>query len=179
MSDNLPVPGGEFLPYAIEDGRTRLSVRVQDGTVWLSQAAIAELFLTTKRNVSLHLQNIYEDEELRPEATVKQYLTVQTEGGRQVRRVIDHYNNIIKPCRSWPRGSCTRRRGGEKIRTPALTSQQIRKIISGLIDNRLKANVPSSLCRRSTRWLRRCEQARLYHHRSRKVTPRLKNQLRT
>ncbi len=65
MSDNLPVPGGEFLLYATEDGRTRLSVRVQDGTVWLSQAAIAELFQTTKQNVSLHLQNIYEDEELR------------------------------------------------------------------------------------------------------------------
>ncbi|MGO9813840.1 MAG: hypothetical protein ACLP53_24160 [Isosphaeraceae bacterium] len=70
MSVNLPVAGGEFLLYATEDGRTRLSVRVQDGTVWLSQAAIAELFQTTKQNVSLHLQNIYEDEELRPEATV-------------------------------------------------------------------------------------------------------------
>src|SRR5271157_290504 len=92
MSDNLPVPGGEFLLYATEDGRTRLSVRVQDGTVWLSQAAIAELFQTTKQNVSLHLQNVFEDEELRPEATVKQYLTVQTEGGRQVRRLLDHYN---------------------------------------------------------------------------------------
>jgi hypothetical protein len=92
MSDNLPVPGGEFLLYATDDGQARLTVRVQDGTVWLSQAAIAELFSTTKQNVSLHLQNIYEEEELRPEATVKQYLTVQTEGGRQVRRLIDHYN---------------------------------------------------------------------------------------
>jgi hypothetical protein len=92
MSDNLPVPGGEFLLYATEDGRARLSVRVHEGTVWLSQAAMGELFQTTKQNVSLHLQNIYEEEELRPEATVKQYLTVQTEGERQVRRVIDHYN---------------------------------------------------------------------------------------
>ena len=92
MSDNLPVPGGEFLLYATDDGRARLTVRVQDGAVWLSQAAMAELFRTTKQNVSLHLQNIYEEEELRPEATVKQYLTVQTEGGRQVRRLIDHYN---------------------------------------------------------------------------------------
>lgn len=92
MSDELAVPGGEFLLYASDDGRVRLSVRVQDGTVWLSQAAIAELFQTTKQNISLHLQNIYEDLELRPEATVKQYLTVQTEGGRQVRRLIDHYS---------------------------------------------------------------------------------------
>ncbi|WP_165248030.1 virulence RhuM family protein [Paludisphaera soli] len=92
MSDELAVPGGEFLLYASEDGRVRLSVRIQEGTVWLPQAGIAELFQTTKQNISLHLQNIYEEGELRPEATVKQYLTVQTEGGRQVRRAIDHYN---------------------------------------------------------------------------------------
>jgi hypothetical protein len=92
MSENLPAPGGEFLLYATEDGQAKLSVRVYEGTVWLSQAAMAELFQITKQNVSLHLQNIYEDEELRPEATVKQYLTVQSEGGRQVRRLIDFYN---------------------------------------------------------------------------------------
>lgn len=92
MSDNLPMPGGEFILYATDDGRIRLSVRVQGGTVWLSQAAMAELFQTSKQNVSLHLQHIFEEEELRPEATVKQYLTVQLEGERQVRRLIDHYN---------------------------------------------------------------------------------------
>ena len=95
MSEDLPVPGGEFLLYATEDGRARLSVRVHEGTVWLSQAAMAELFQTTKQNVSLHLQNIYEEEELHPEATVKQYLTVQTEGERQVRLECRNYSYVL------------------------------------------------------------------------------------
>ena len=53
---------------------------------------LAELFQTTKQNISLHIQNIYEENELLPEATVKKYLTVQTEGGRNVERLIDYYN---------------------------------------------------------------------------------------
>jgi hypothetical protein len=57
-----------------------------DGTVWLSQVEIAELFATTKQNVSLHAKNILQEGELTTEATVKDSLTVQTEGGRQVRR---------------------------------------------------------------------------------------------
>lgn len=99
MANNLPAPAapnpgpsGEFILYQTEDGQTKLQVRVEDQTVWLTQLAIAELFQTTKQNVSLHIQNIYEEGELAPEATVKQYLTVQTEGSRQVRRVLDHYS---------------------------------------------------------------------------------------
>jgi hypothetical protein len=60
-----------------------------------------------------------------------------------------------------------------------LTVPQLGQLLAGLIEEHLKVNETSSLCRRSTRWLRRNEQARLYHHRSRKVMPRLKNQLRT
>jgi hypothetical protein len=85
-----PVPPGQMLIYS--DGRLLLRVRLDGQTVWLSQAGMAELFQTTKQNVSLHIQNVFEEEELAPEATVKQYLTVQTEGNRQVRRAIDHYN---------------------------------------------------------------------------------------
>jgi len=85
-----PVPPGQLLIYS--DGALRLQVRVDGQTVWLSQAGMAELFQTTKQNISLHIQNIFEEEELAPEGTVKQYLTVQTEGNRQVRRAIDHYN---------------------------------------------------------------------------------------
>ncbi len=96
MSDNLPAPApedsGEFLLYQTEDGQTRIEVRMAEDTIWLSQKAMADLFQTTKQNVSLHLQNIYEEGELRPEATVKQYLTVQTEGTRRVSRVVDHYS---------------------------------------------------------------------------------------
>jgi hypothetical protein len=92
MSDNLPVPGGEFVLYTTEDGRTHLSVRVQDGTVWLPQRLIAELFDTTPQNVTQHLRNIYEERELDPGATCKKFLQVQREGGREVSRLVDHYN---------------------------------------------------------------------------------------
>ncbi|MEX1229170.1 MAG: RhuM family protein [Planctomycetaceae bacterium] len=95
MSALIPSPG-ELPPDAqiliYEDGATQLQVRLDGATVWLPQLSIAELFQTTKQSVSLHLQNIYEEGELDPAATVKQYLTVQTEGNRQVRRAIDHYN---------------------------------------------------------------------------------------
>lgn len=96
MTEILPVPApddsGEFILYQTEDGQTRIDVRMADETVWLSQKAIADLFQTTKQNVSQHLQAIYEEGELRPEATVKKYLTVQTEGNREVSRAVDHYN---------------------------------------------------------------------------------------
>lgn len=92
MADELvPVPPeGTFLLFT--DGNRNLQVRLDGQTVWLSQLGISELFQTTKQNVSLHLQNIFEEGELDPAATVKQYLTVQAEGSRQVRRAIDHYN---------------------------------------------------------------------------------------
>ena len=96
MTENLPIPApddsGEFILYQTEDGQTRIDVRMADETVWLSQKAMADLFQTTKQNVSQHLQAIYEEGELRPEATVKKYLTVQTEGNREVSRTVDHYN---------------------------------------------------------------------------------------
>ena len=82
----------EIILYTSEDGKTRMNLRVDGQTVWLSQAEIAELFATTKQNVSLHAQNIFEDKELQPGATVKESLTVQTEGARQVERGITLYN---------------------------------------------------------------------------------------
>ena len=75
---NLPAPRGEFLIYQTEDGRTRVEVRVEHDTVWLSQRDMAELFQTTKQNVSLHIQNVFDEGELLLAATVKEYLTVQT-----------------------------------------------------------------------------------------------------
>ena len=76
----------ELILYRSDDGLTRLHLRVDEGTVWLSQLQIAELFQTTKQNVSLHAQNIFEDGELLEEATVKESLTVQIEGKREVKR---------------------------------------------------------------------------------------------
>lgn len=96
MTNNLPAPaaddGGEFLLYQTDDGSTRIEVRMADETVWLTQKDMAELFQTTKQNISAHLQNVYDEGELQPEATVKKYLTVQTEGNREVSRQVEHYN---------------------------------------------------------------------------------------
>ena len=61
-------------------------------TVWLSQVQMAELFQTTKQNISLHIKNIFEEGELQEIATVKDYLTVQTEGKRDVQRNLKFYN---------------------------------------------------------------------------------------
>lgn len=83
--------GSEIILYTSEDGITRLSLRVADGSVWLTQLEIAELFQITKQNVSLHVQNILADGEL-PEATVKESLTVQIEGSREVARRTLTYN---------------------------------------------------------------------------------------
>jgi len=73
-------PGGQMLIY--RDGATRLQVRLDGQTVWLPQAAMAELFQTTKQNISLHLQNILDDKELQPESVVKEYLTTAADGKR-------------------------------------------------------------------------------------------------
>jgi len=82
----------EIVFYQTEDGRSRVQVRLDQGSVWITQIQMAELYQTTKQNISLHIQNIFEEGEVEPSATVKQYLTVQTEGGREVRRALDHYN---------------------------------------------------------------------------------------
>lgn len=74
------------------DEALKLDVRIEDGTVWLSQAQMAELFQASKQNISLHISNIYKDGELDKASTVKDYLTVQTEGKRKVKRRISYYN---------------------------------------------------------------------------------------
>ena len=83
---------GEIILYQREDGAVQIDVRVEDETVWLTQQQIAELFDTTKQNVNLHIQNIFNEGELLPEATVKKSLTVQNEGTREVRRQLTYYN---------------------------------------------------------------------------------------
>ena len=82
----------DLILYTSEDGTTRMNLRVEGQTIWLTQLEIAELFQTTKNNVSMHTKNSFEEGELSPEATVKESLTVQTEGDRQVERVITFYN---------------------------------------------------------------------------------------
>ena len=84
--------GGEFLLYQTDDGQVNLEVRLQNETIWLTQQMMAELFRTSKQNISHHIHSIYEEDELQPEATVKKYLTVRREGNRDVRRELDFYN---------------------------------------------------------------------------------------
>ena len=83
---------GQILIYQSAGGDIQLDVRLQNETVWLTQPMMAELFQTTQQNISLHISNIYEEGELLPEATHKEFLLVRQEGKRQVRRAIDFYN---------------------------------------------------------------------------------------
>ena len=95
MSDQpqeQPSPGPAIILYKTEDGRSRVEVRLDHDTVWLTQNLMAELFQTTQQNISLHVRNIYEEGELTPEATHKEYLSVRQEGARQVQRKLDYYN---------------------------------------------------------------------------------------
>jgi hypothetical protein len=82
----------DLILYTSEDGQTRLQLRADGKTIWLTQLEIADLFQTTKHNVSIHTKNIFKDGELALEATVKESLTVQMEGGREVNRRIQFYN---------------------------------------------------------------------------------------
>jgi hypothetical protein len=91
-SSDLAPRGGDILIYQTEGGQTRLEVKLEGETLWLNQTDLAQLYQTTKQNISLHIQNIYEEGELAEEATVKEYLTVQTEGNRQINRQVKYYN---------------------------------------------------------------------------------------
>lgn len=81
-----------LLFYQTEDGRQRIEVRLQDGSVWLTQKLLAELFAVGVNTINYHIKEIYKEEELRPEATIRKYRIVQTEGVRQVFREVDFYD---------------------------------------------------------------------------------------
>ena len=89
MTENL---NDKIIIYQSEDGKTQLDVKLEGETVWLTQAQMVELFQTSKQNVSLHINNIYKEGELEKEATVKDYLTVQSEGVRTIHRRVNYYN---------------------------------------------------------------------------------------
>ena len=82
----------DMIIYNTEDGKSKISLKLENGTVWLNQLEIAELFETTKQNVSKHVKAIFEDGELLEKATVNYQLTVQNEGTREVRRKVAYYN---------------------------------------------------------------------------------------
>ena len=82
----------EVILYTDENGKTNVSVRFANEDVWVTQAQLAEIYNTTQQNISLHIDNIYKDDELPEAATHKDFLLVQKEGSRNVKRSISHYN---------------------------------------------------------------------------------------
>ena len=84
--------GNDIIIYNTEDGKAKINLQYEDGTVWLSQLEIAELFQTTKQNVSKHVKAIYLEGELEERATVNYKLTVQKEGNRKISRQLAYYN---------------------------------------------------------------------------------------
>ena len=90
--EKQPSPRGEILLYENGGEKEFVSVVFQDETFWLTQSGMAELFDCSTDNISLHLKNIYAEEELTPEATTEKISVVRQEGSRQVRRTLEHYN---------------------------------------------------------------------------------------
>jgi len=94
MNDETPetVGEGEVAVYEDFGGEVQVDVRLDRGTVWLTQRQMAEVFDSTPENVLMHLRNIFASGELETEATTKEFLAVRTEGRRRVRRRLKHYN---------------------------------------------------------------------------------------
>ena len=97
-NDNSKNPDDtQFLFFKADDGAVHVNVRLEGETVWLTQAAMAELFNCSTDNVSLHLKNIYETGELQSKATTEDFSVVRQEGNREVSRLIKHRNLDAKP----------------------------------------------------------------------------------
>ena len=82
-------PQSQIVIYKNESGETKIDVRFDGDTVWLTQNALADLLQTTKQNIGQHIKNITEEGELSENSTVKKFFTVQKEGDREVKREID------------------------------------------------------------------------------------------
>ena len=83
---------GKILIYRTPKGNTKIDVQLQNETLWLNQKQIAELFQTAVPNVNMHIKNILDEGELEANPTIKDFLIVQKEGKRNVKRTIEHYN---------------------------------------------------------------------------------------
>jgi hypothetical protein len=89
---DAPANASSLILYQTEDGRTRVQCRFENETVWLTQALMAELFQVTVPTVNEHLKGIYAEGELPPEATIRKFRIVRSEGARRVSREIEHYS---------------------------------------------------------------------------------------
>lgn len=84
----------QIIIYESDNGDSHVEVRFEGETAWLTQAQLVELFQSSKANISEHIKNIYAEKELSPQATVRNFRTVQKEGVREVSRDIEHYNLV-------------------------------------------------------------------------------------
>jgi len=91
MSENLPSKS-QFIIYQTESGQTKIDVRFENETVWLSQKLLAELFQKDVRTINEHIRNIYEENELDQNSTIRNFRIVQNEGAREVAREVEFYN---------------------------------------------------------------------------------------
>ncbi len=90
-ADDQPDDTGEFLFYQTDDAKSRIELRLHDGNVWLTQRQLSDLYQVSLPTVNEHLATIYDEGELSPEATIRKFRIVQSEGNRQVSRLVDHY----------------------------------------------------------------------------------------
>ena len=86
------IQNGEIIIYTSEDGSISLDTKLENDTIWLTQDMMAKLFETTPQNITMHIKNIYEEKELEPDSTCKDFLQVRKEGNRNVSRKLVHYN---------------------------------------------------------------------------------------
>ena len=90
--ENTKMNNSEILIYQNSEGSIKIDVRLEEESVWLTQAQLCELFQKSKATISEHIKNVFEEGELDASATVRNFRTVQTEGKREVERAIDYYN---------------------------------------------------------------------------------------
>src|SRR6056297_892536 len=86
------IPKSEFIFYTTPNGDIKIEVFLADETIWLTQKKMAELFDVTPQNITIHLKNIFETNELDRISTCKEFLQVQNEGGRKINRKLEYYN---------------------------------------------------------------------------------------
>ncbi|MFA6185526.1 MAG: RhuM family protein [Candidatus Shapirobacteria bacterium] len=86
------VQEGQIIIYEGSEGQPKIEVKIEGETVWLSQNQLVNLYQSSKANINEHIKNIFKEGELAKEATVRNFRTVQNEGGRKVSRDIEYYN---------------------------------------------------------------------------------------
>jgi hypothetical protein len=92
MTEPVGSPASEIVFYQEEDGQSRIQVRLDGGTVWLTQRLLGDLYQVSVPTINEHLGNIFDEQELDPAATIRKFRIVQLEGKREVSRLVDHYN---------------------------------------------------------------------------------------